>query len=403
MGIVYLAQDTSLGRKVALKMISKQLVGSQEAITRFLLEARTTAKFSHQNIVTIHFVGQHEGLPYVALAYLRGETLQERIDRELRLELADALAVAQAIASALAEAHRHGVLHRDLKPDNVHLGRDGHVRVLDFGLAKLFDPNRDAPSSEGFDYRHGDMSMLQTQGAVGTPFYMAPEQWEGAELTGAADIWGWGVIVFAMLAGRLPYEEPSLVSQMTAVCRPKTAPRLSEFATVPPALDDLVAGCLAKDASERPELEALLDAVEQLTIKVPQSRDEETADQNEALVVPVQNSLRWLVAAVVAIGLVIMVVAIVMQSSSPEPETTPAIAAPSIVTAAPSAGATTEPAPLKPSTATATIALSASAPRPPSAITPPRSAAPRLAPPRLAPPPSTTPPPTKEPNWDTPN
>src|SRR5262245_18374976 len=140
MGELYLARDVRLGRKVALKCVQPSLLGSEEAVTRFLAEARTTAKFSHPNIVTVYTVGERDGKPYLALEYLQGENLRDRVVSENhRLSLNEALRLSMAVAEALAEAHQHGVLHRDLKPENVVIPKDGRVRVVDFGLASRVD------------------------------------------------------------------------------------------------------------------------------------------------------------------------------------------------------------------------------------------------------------------------
>ena len=136
MGTVYLCRDTVLGRKIALKIIRPDALGNQETRKRFLLEAQLTARLAHPHIVTLFGVGEHEGTPWVALEYLDGATLKERLSDE-RPGYRESLRVALAIAQALEEAHSRGVLHRDLKPNNVVLARDGRPRVLDFGLAKL--------------------------------------------------------------------------------------------------------------------------------------------------------------------------------------------------------------------------------------------------------------------------
>ena len=138
MGEVYLARDTKLGRKVALKVIRSRLLGASDTISQFMREAQTTAKFSHPNIVTVYAVGEHEGAPYIALEYLEGETLRERTNGK-RLSLQESLRICAAAGEALVEAHRHGILHRDLKPSNVLIPRDGRVRVVDFGLAQAWE------------------------------------------------------------------------------------------------------------------------------------------------------------------------------------------------------------------------------------------------------------------------
>ncbi len=239
MGQIYAAHDTKLDRKVALKLVRRELLRSEEATARFQREARATARFNHPNIVTIHEVGEHDGQPYVALAYLDGVSLGQRLS-EGELPVDEALATAEAIARALVEAHRHGVLHRDLKPANVHLGVDGRVRVLDFGLAK-FLPWASDEAGEGRGApdlsRLGEQPVFETlaEHIKGTPSHMAPEQWRGGEVGVAADVWALGVILYRMLGGRSPLEGATL--RELAIEVPSTEPlrRLAASDTEAPA------------------------------------------------------------------------------------------------------------------------------------------------------------------------
>ena len=252
MGAVYLAVDTKLGRRVALKVVQRSHLGSAKAVESFLYEARTTARFNHPHIVTVYAVGEHRGSPYVALEYLEGQTLQE-ILREGRLTLEPALRIGLAVAEALVEAHAHDVLHRDLKPANIVIPRDGRVRVLDFGLAKRLDG--EAPPSTRF---LGFGPREYTWAGAGTPAYMAPEQWRAEETTVATDVWAMGVLLFELCAGRRPFDEPSLVDQEHVVCGDDEAPRLERFASVPPELSELVAGCLRKAIEDRPSVATIV-------------------------------------------------------------------------------------------------------------------------------------------------
>ena len=218
MGDVYLARDTKLGRKIALKVIRPSLARSEKALRKFQKEAQLTARLNHPNIVTIHGVGEHRGAPWLALEYVEGRSLRERID-ELRAQqtaieqtargtvpkagvgpagAAEAARVALSIAQALAHAHNHDVFHLDLKPDNVLIGGDGRVRVVDFGLSKL---------------AVGD----EHKSAAGTPHYMAPEQW-ASEPHSRTDIWALGVTLYLLLSGQRPFDGDSINAIKALVC-----------------------------------------------------------------------------------------------------------------------------------------------------------------------------------------
>jgi WD40 repeat protein len=258
MGEVYLVRDTKLGRRAALKVISTEHLGSPEAVESFLAEARTTARFSHPNIVTIHAVGEYQGRPYVALEYLEGQNLRERV-LERRPSLQEALRISLAVAEALREAHQNGVLHLDLKPENIVIPRDGRIRVVDFGLAKTFLlPDDESPMD-------GASAGVRAAG-WGTPSYVAPEQWRYQECTGATDIWALGVILFELCSNRLPYPQPDVLEKGKAICSKKPAPRLDEHVDVPRELADLVAKCLQKDQAARATPQEVVETLEDLLV-----------------------------------------------------------------------------------------------------------------------------------------
>lgn len=252
MGEVYAARDTKLDRPVAIKMVRRDLAGSAEALSRLTREAQATARFSHPNIVAIHFVGEHHGQPYVALELLEGETLAERLD-SAPLSPDEAVRIATAVTDALTEAHRHGVLHRDLKPDNIHIDRSERVRVLDFGLAKfLADPDVARPDEPTLS-ANDDVFETRASQAAGTPSYMAPEQWRGEPSSEATDIWALGGVLFTMLAGRRPYPQTSARELARAVLSSSPAPTLADAGVqLPPGLATTIAKCLDKDPVSRP-------------------------------------------------------------------------------------------------------------------------------------------------------
>ena len=258
MGEVYAARDIKLDRKVALKLVQPGLLGSAEAIARFGREARATARFNHPNIVTIHAVGEHLGQPYVALELLEGDTLQQHLERGA-LSVDEAIATTRAIAEALREAHRHGVLHRDLKPGNVHVGLDGRVRVLDFGLAKLLDePVNPRASDADADV---DVYLTRATTVTGTPAYMAPEQWRREPTGPATDVWALGMILYQMLTGQRPYADLDARALAKEVASERPVPRL-RAPEVPTRLAELTDACLAKFAGERPSTTAVLERLD---------------------------------------------------------------------------------------------------------------------------------------------
>ena len=283
MGEVYLARDTMLGRKVALKVVKPEMIGDEDAVERFLFEARVTARFSHPHIVAIHAVGEHAGCPYVALEYLEGQTLRERI-ADQRLGLRETLRIGLAIAEALGEAHSHDILHRDLKPENVLLPRDGRVRVVDFGLAKAIF-SHEAEKAE--TVQHG-MSMgsqtafaqqFQTsgQGIAGTPLYMAPEQWLEQECTPATDVWALGVILYELFQGRRPLDAPTVFALCGMVCNMDAASPPLDAEGVPGELGALVDRCLSKEPTARPTTAELVDTLYRLVHGGGQKRATETS------------------------------------------------------------------------------------------------------------------------------
>jgi eukaryotic-like serine/threonine-protein kinase len=254
MGEVYLARDTRLGRRVALKVVHRRRIGSSEAIARFLFEARTTARFSHPHIVAIHGVGEHEGQPYLALEYLEGRTLRARL-RESRPTLREGARAGLAVAEALAEAHANGVLHRDLKPDNVFLPSDGRIRVVDFGLARVRSQDDGGTERwQGASAEYDPEQRPEERAAVyGTPSYMAPELWFGHNATGAADVWALGMILHELFTDQHPYRKRGEGPPRAAeVCSPRPVPLAAELALVPEPLRELVRGCLDKKPERRP-------------------------------------------------------------------------------------------------------------------------------------------------------
>jgi eukaryotic-like serine/threonine-protein kinase len=245
MGQVYLAEDARLGRRLALKVLSRRSEDGQDRLGRFEREARAVSALNHPNILTIYDVGEADGLSFIATEYIEGLTLRALLDRG-RLSVTLALDLTVQVGEALAAAHQAGVIHRDLKPENVMIRPDGYVKVLDFGVAKLlgdnwFSPTADAPTR----------LVETTEGVLlGTFSYMAPEQARGRDIDARADLFSLGVLAYEMLAGRTPFNGDSAADVIGALLLLEPA-SLRETADVPEALERVVMRALRKDPDQR--------------------------------------------------------------------------------------------------------------------------------------------------------
>src|SRR5438874_3185530 len=248
MGEVYLAQDTKLDRKVALKILPVEVAAHPDRMKRFLQEAKTVSALNHPNIITIYEIEHIDSVNFIATEFIDGETLRQRL-KNAPVKLGEVLDVATQIASALSAAHAAGIVHRDIKPENIMLRRDGIVKVLDFGLAKLTE--RLPPDS--VDAEAATKGLVQTEPGVvmGTVAYMSPEQARGLAVDARTDIFSLGVVIYEMVAGRAPFGGATRSDLIVALL--EKAPRpLARFAPDAPAeLERLVMKTLAKDREER--------------------------------------------------------------------------------------------------------------------------------------------------------
>ena len=248
MGVVYLAEDMKLGRKVAIKILSQEYTTNKDRLHRFEQEAAAASNLNHPNILTIHEVGIDDGRHYIATEFIDGVTLRRKAAGS-QLEMPEILDIAIQVASALEEAHAAGIVHRDIKPDNIMVRRNGYVKVLDFGLAKLSETVDRTP----LDGEASTRVMVQTEAGVvmGTSHYMSPEQARGKPVDARSDIWSLGVVIYELVAGRTPFEGETSTDVIVAITQ-KEPPPLARFApNVPAELDWIVMKALRKDRDER--------------------------------------------------------------------------------------------------------------------------------------------------------
>ncbi|HEX6649542.1 MAG TPA: protein kinase, partial [Pyrinomonadaceae bacterium] len=241
-------EDMKLGRKVAIKVLSHEYTTNKDRLHRFEQEASAASNLNHPNILTIHEVGNDDGRHYIATEYIDGVTLRRKL-AATTLEPREVLDIAVQIASALEEAHSAGIVHRDIKPDNIMIRRNGYVKVLDFGLAKLTETIDRSPS----DAEASTRVLVQTDAGVvmGTSHYMSPEQARGKPVDARSDIWSLGVVIYEMVAGRTPFEGETSTDVIVAITQ-KEPPPIARFAPhVPAELEWIVMKALRKDRDER--------------------------------------------------------------------------------------------------------------------------------------------------------
>ena len=246
MGEVYRARDTRIGREVAVKILPEGFVSDPDRLRRFEQEARAAGSLNHPNILVLHDVGTHDGTPYLVTELLEGETLRERLDHGA-LSPRKAIDIALQIARGLAAAHERGLVHRDLKPGNLFVLRDGRVKILDFGLAKLTRPE----PAEGGVTRPTATVDTDRSVVMGTAGYMAPEQVRGQPADHRADIFAFGAILYEMLTGRRAFQGETSAETMTAILREEPPELERDGKPLPPALDRIVRHCLEKSPQER--------------------------------------------------------------------------------------------------------------------------------------------------------
>jgi serine/threonine protein kinase len=280
MGEVYLASDTKLDRKVALKFLPSELSDSKDFLRRFTLEAKAASSLNHPNIITIHEIGQTDGIHYIASEYIDGQTLKQRM-RQRRLSFAELLDVAVQIASALEAAHAAGLVHRDIKPENIMVRPDGYVKVLDFGLAKLTEKSQSISSESETMIR----SHTKPGTVLGTVDYMSPEQARGKVLDQRTDVFSLGIVLYEMATGRKPFTAASSIDTLVSILEKEPAP-LTEYAPeVSSEFRQIVDKALRKDREER------YQTIKELLIDLKDLREELAFAQKLERSRPAQSNL----------------------------------------------------------------------------------------------------------------
>jgi hypothetical protein len=300
MGEVYRARDLRLGRDVAIKLLPRGLAADSERLQRFEQEARATAALNDPNIVAIYDIGAHDGQPYVVSEFLDGETLRKAL-AEGPLPVRKAVGYAQQVARGMSAAHRRGIAHRDLKPENLFVTKDGLIKILDFGLAKLVAAAR--PFA-------GAMDSTAPGAVLGTVGYMSPEQARGEASDQRADIFSFGAVLYEMLAGQRAFHKPSAAETLSAIIKEHPTDLAPMVPGLSPALARIVDRCLEKNREDRfqtaADLGFALDAV--------------SGFSGTAVALPRQSRIRWRLAAGAAAAGLVLAAALAAGYWPPRPE-----------------------------------------------------------------------------------
>jgi len=278
MGEVFLAQDTKLDRKVALKILPSEFAEDKDRMTRFVREAKSASALNHPNIITIYEIGESEGVHFIATEFIDGKTLND-YKKANALDYKSALEIAIQIASALDEAHHAGIVHRDIKPDNVMIRSNGLAKILDFGIAKLSESPKSVGEEDATEIQQPSTSPGMI---IGTANYMSPEQAKGKEVDARTDIFSFGVLFYEMMAGELPFVGETAMEMIGAILHKEAKPLLAD---IPTEITKIIGKCLRKDRDER--YQTIKDVYNDLK---DVKRDLEFQDNLERSIIPNQEA-----------------------------------------------------------------------------------------------------------------
>jgi eukaryotic-like serine/threonine-protein kinase len=247
MGEVFLAEDSRLGRRVALKILPEKFSAKSEPLDRFRQEARAASGLNHPNIITVYEVGEHEGLNFIATEFIDGRTLRERMKERLTFD--EILSITIQTAEALSAAHQAGIVHRDIKPENIMIRTDGYVKVLDFGLAKLTD----SYLSKNSETEDSTKKLVKTNPGVvmGTMLYMSPEQARGKEIDARSDVFSFGIVLYEMLTGKVPFGGDTMADVISAILQSEPQALSGQAPHLPRELQRIVNKTLKKKREQR--------------------------------------------------------------------------------------------------------------------------------------------------------
>ncbi len=316
MGVVYLGHDTRLDRPVAVKVLRPDVTENRNRRRRFLQEARAAAALNHPAIAQIYDVDEADGVTFIAMEFVEGKTVSRLIGNR-ELDLVGAVEIALHVAEGLSQAHKANIVHRDIKSDNIMLTRDGHTKLLDFGLAKLLEPMPDNGESEIYRDLKTTKTMSETRAGMilGTTAYMSPEQARGMPINQSSDVFSLGIVLYEMIAGELPFKGDTPIDTMHAITFEEARPVTVIRKNLPPEIHRILLRCLRKRPEDRyPEAGALADDLKRLKREIESGihRSDPVSGIFQRVIDWVKFSLPFGFKGITGLGVILILAAIVV-------------------------------------------------------------------------------------------